>query len=110
MYHQQPHKPNAQTSSRHRSHYQVDTDINSEWKLQTLPLEPDIEIPDQPLEEIEKESSGSEENVESSDSDKKVEKNDSDETVEYDIQEERDWNPTNRLQRGRNKPKCYREE
>ena len=30
MYHQQPHKPNAQTSSRHRSHYQVDTDINSE--------------------------------------------------------------------------------
>ena len=86
MYHQQPHKSNAQTSSRHRSHYQADTDINSEWKLQILPLEPDIEIPDQPLEEIEKESSGSEENVESSDSDKKVEKDDSYETVEYDIQ------------------------
>ena len=89
MYHQQPQKLNAQTRSSHRSHYQVDTDINSEWKLQILLLEPDTEIPDQPLEEIEKKSSDSEENVESSDSDKNVENNDSDETAEYGIQEER---------------------
>ena len=76
MHHQQLHQTNAQTSSRDRSHYQVDTEINSEWKLQILPLEPDIEIPDQPLGEIEKESSDSEENVESSDSDENIGNND----------------------------------
>ena len=76
MYHQQSHQPHAQTSSRNRSHYQVDTEVNSEWKLQILPLEPDIEILNQPLGEIEKESSDSEENVESSDSDENIGNND----------------------------------
>ena len=76
MYHQHSHQPNAQTSSRNRSHYQVDTEVNSEWKLQILPLEPDIEILNQSLGEIEKESSDSEENVESSDSDENIGNND----------------------------------
>ena len=58
-----------QTSSRNPSHYQVDTEINLEWKLEILPLEPDVEIQDRPLEETERESSDSDENVESSDSD-----------------------------------------
>ena len=76
MYHQHSHQPNAQTSSRNRSHYQVDTEVNSEWKLQILPLEPDIEILNQSLGEIEKEISDSEENVESSDSDENIGNND----------------------------------
>ena len=53
--------------------HHIDTEINSAWKLEILPLEPDIEIQDQPLEEIDRPSSDSDKNVESSDRDENVE-------------------------------------
>ena len=75
-----------------------------EWKLEISTLGPDIEVQNQPLEEIERENSDSDGNVEISNSDENVGN-----TVEHHI-EEKDFNARSSSQWQRNKPKRYRGE